>query len=372
MCLCLFRVLFGALEFKPAEKFSSTARQLITGLLQRDPSLRLGAWAIPPTDIMRQPFFHGVDWEAVLRKESDGPWVPEPVVYPLPQSVTDAKIGMREHHLVAPVGDATQPVESALSPTSPVTLLGEPVSAPVTNTTTQDASTTPAATTTTVAGAGGASQAILTTGIVTTEPGAKQMELLTADMSADRAAQILKSGSSCNKQQPSAPATTSVKGEVVETGSNSGTKQYDFRTPVNKAPSTDRAALDTPATVGTFVSDASPSGSPVGMNSDDQENKPANLIAPVQPAAASLKTAPKFTHMEAKDEGRRMSTDITSVADTTKAVKESAPVTDDDELIPNRDSIFISSSASHAVAGWSFVDVRAIRMALNNGKVSHQ
>ena len=45
-------VLFAEVVFAPAELFSSAAQTLIMGLLNRDPTQRLGATMNPPSDIM--------------------------------------------------------------------------------------------------------------------------------------------------------------------------------------------------------------------------------------------------------------------------------------------------------------------------------
>lgn len=69
-------VLFADLKFIPPEKFSEPAILLLGGMIQRDPSLRWGAWSNPPTDIMECEFFSGIDWKAMLEKRDDGPWIP--------------------------------------------------------------------------------------------------------------------------------------------------------------------------------------------------------------------------------------------------------------------------------------------------------
>ena len=72
------RVLFADLEFRPEEAFSPAARSLLTGLLQRDPFLRLGSTSNPPKDIMNHNFFAGVNWEAVYAKSTKPPVLPTP------------------------------------------------------------------------------------------------------------------------------------------------------------------------------------------------------------------------------------------------------------------------------------------------------
>jgi hypothetical protein len=70
------RVLFADLEFTPPEKFSEPARELLQGLLNRDPTARLGAHGNPPQDIMTSAFFEGILWDTVGLKEDEGPWLP--------------------------------------------------------------------------------------------------------------------------------------------------------------------------------------------------------------------------------------------------------------------------------------------------------
>lgn len=55
------------------------ARLLLSGLIKRDPSTRLGAWENPPQDIMSSSFFDGIKWDKIYERSSDGPHIPEPV-----------------------------------------------------------------------------------------------------------------------------------------------------------------------------------------------------------------------------------------------------------------------------------------------------
>ncbi len=75
------RILYADLEFVPEERFSPAARNLLSGLIKRDPSLRLGAWENPPQDIMSSPFFAGIGWDAIYERVQDGPWIPEVPVF---------------------------------------------------------------------------------------------------------------------------------------------------------------------------------------------------------------------------------------------------------------------------------------------------
>ena len=73
------RVLFAELVFEPANRFSEDAKEILRGLLQRDPTIRLGAGENPPTDIMSMAFFKGIDWVSIFERQENGPVVPGPV-----------------------------------------------------------------------------------------------------------------------------------------------------------------------------------------------------------------------------------------------------------------------------------------------------
>lgn len=75
------RILYSKLEFIPEDRFSPNARKLLEGLINRDPSARLGAWENPPKDIMGSPFFNNISWDAVYERRQDGPWIPEVPIY---------------------------------------------------------------------------------------------------------------------------------------------------------------------------------------------------------------------------------------------------------------------------------------------------
>ena len=72
------RVLFAELVFEPESRFSEDAKELLRGLLNRDPNLRLGAGENPPTDIMSMNFFRGIDWVSIFERHENGPYVPNP------------------------------------------------------------------------------------------------------------------------------------------------------------------------------------------------------------------------------------------------------------------------------------------------------
>uniref|UniRef100_M4B641 Protein kinase domain-containing protein n=1 Tax=Hyaloperonospora arabidopsidis (strain Emoy2) TaxID=559515 RepID=M4B641_HYAAE len=52
-------------------------RSLLAGLIERDPSRRLGANEAVPFSIMMHPFFSGIDWEALQQKKVQPEWVPD-------------------------------------------------------------------------------------------------------------------------------------------------------------------------------------------------------------------------------------------------------------------------------------------------------
>jgi len=56
-------------------KFSKPAYKLLTGLLQKDPNKRLGAWGI--REILDQDFFKGIDWDELYDKKLDPPYLPK-------------------------------------------------------------------------------------------------------------------------------------------------------------------------------------------------------------------------------------------------------------------------------------------------------
>jgi hypothetical protein len=43
----------------------------------RDPATRLGTRHDSPKDVMESPFFENLDWESILARTTDGPWVPD-------------------------------------------------------------------------------------------------------------------------------------------------------------------------------------------------------------------------------------------------------------------------------------------------------
>lgn len=73
MCESILR---ADLAFPPSCGASPEARDLIRGLLTRDPSQRLGSRAGGVADIKSHPFFRGVDWDRMERAEVEPPFKP--------------------------------------------------------------------------------------------------------------------------------------------------------------------------------------------------------------------------------------------------------------------------------------------------------
>ncbi|KAJ0398080.1 hypothetical protein P43SY_001170 [Pythium insidiosum] len=63
-------------EFPP-EHFSSTATDFLQGLLVKNPRRRMGCGEEGPMEIMQHPWFHGVDWDALLQKRVEPPFKPQ-------------------------------------------------------------------------------------------------------------------------------------------------------------------------------------------------------------------------------------------------------------------------------------------------------
>ncbi|GBG31364.1 Protein kinase, putative [Hondaea fermentalgiana] len=68
------RIRNAALEFP--RSVSAPARNLIAGLLVRDPRQRLGNRGTGVMEIRTHPFFHGIDWDALLQRKVVAPFRP--------------------------------------------------------------------------------------------------------------------------------------------------------------------------------------------------------------------------------------------------------------------------------------------------------
>ena len=53
------------------------SRSLIGGLCTADRSSRLGNMAGGASQVKAHPFFEGIDWDALYRREEDGPIIPQ-------------------------------------------------------------------------------------------------------------------------------------------------------------------------------------------------------------------------------------------------------------------------------------------------------
>jgi len=58
------------------EEFSDNAVDIISKLLLLDPKKRLGSGKNGSEDIKSHPFFDGIDWESLYRKEVEAPFIP--------------------------------------------------------------------------------------------------------------------------------------------------------------------------------------------------------------------------------------------------------------------------------------------------------
>jgi serum/glucocorticoid-regulated kinase 2 len=61
---------------KYPSNFSTSVKDLLTGLFQKDPEKRLGSGPDGGKAIRNHPWFASVDWEGLLRKEVKGPFLP--------------------------------------------------------------------------------------------------------------------------------------------------------------------------------------------------------------------------------------------------------------------------------------------------------
>ena len=87
--------------------FSQAAASLISRLLIRDPALRLGAGLGDAEEIKAHPFFEGLDWGALERKEIPPPWKPV-----LANEIDTSYFNKKYTH--ADIDEATPPVCRAI------------------------------------------------------------------------------------------------------------------------------------------------------------------------------------------------------------------------------------------------------------------
>jgi serine/threonine protein kinase len=70
------RILRAPLEFKPAACFSQTARELVDGMLQKEPDLRLGSGPADGDDIRKHAWFATIDWTKLEARQLTPPFKP--------------------------------------------------------------------------------------------------------------------------------------------------------------------------------------------------------------------------------------------------------------------------------------------------------
>jgi len=91
--LCIYELLLGQLPFYDVktprmynnilkatlnipDTISKAAQSLIRGLLERDPTKRIGSSAKGAQEIKEHPFFSGINWQQILNMEYDSPFIP--------------------------------------------------------------------------------------------------------------------------------------------------------------------------------------------------------------------------------------------------------------------------------------------------------
>ena len=70
------RILRAPLEFKPSEVFPQDARDLLDGMLQKSPELRLGSSEADGAEIRNHKWFAPIDWGKLERRELEPPFKP--------------------------------------------------------------------------------------------------------------------------------------------------------------------------------------------------------------------------------------------------------------------------------------------------------
>jgi serine/threonine protein kinase len=69
-------ILGSELQFPPGLVISNEARSLITGLLHKDPTQRIGCKGGGASEVLTHPFFKGVDWLKIARRAVEPPFAP--------------------------------------------------------------------------------------------------------------------------------------------------------------------------------------------------------------------------------------------------------------------------------------------------------
>ena len=70
------RILRAPLEFRPAEVFKPEAKDLIAGMLQKEPELRTGSSEEDGNELRRHPWFAPIDWAKLEKRELPTPFKP--------------------------------------------------------------------------------------------------------------------------------------------------------------------------------------------------------------------------------------------------------------------------------------------------------
>jgi len=68
------KIKYYALKYPPY--LSPNARSLLDGLFQKEPSKRLGSGSGGAEEIKAHPWFNGVDWNVIMKKEIKAPFIP--------------------------------------------------------------------------------------------------------------------------------------------------------------------------------------------------------------------------------------------------------------------------------------------------------
>ena len=100
------RILRKTLEFNPDDRFGSDARDLLTGLLQKSPELRLGSSERDGAELREHAWFAPIDWAKLEAREL------EPSFKPNVKSATDTS-NFDDEFTSQPIAESVMP-ETAL------------------------------------------------------------------------------------------------------------------------------------------------------------------------------------------------------------------------------------------------------------------
>ncbi|XP_031750682.1 serine/threonine-protein kinase N2-like [Xenopus tropicalis] len=71
-----YLMLAGREEPEYPDDLTEDTRDILENLLKKDPEQRLGAGEHGAEDVRKSPFFEGLDWEALEKKEIEPPFIP--------------------------------------------------------------------------------------------------------------------------------------------------------------------------------------------------------------------------------------------------------------------------------------------------------